>query len=130
MTSILVVDDEVVVTRILKLRLSSAGYEVDSACNGEEALLKLDGRRFDVLVTDICMPAMTGRELCEQVHERRFDPPLLVFVCSSRPEDEFRDWTRDVPGVEFMEKPVSLKRLIERIDQRLKAVPSAEEPTA
>ena len=128
MTSILVVDDEAVVTRILKIRLSSAGYEVDSACNGEEALEKLDGQRFDVLVTDICMPAMTGRELCEQVNERGFDPPLLIFVCTSRPEDEFRDWTRDIPGVEFMEKPVSLERLTKRIGERLNAGPGAEEP--
>ncbi len=117
---ILVVDDEPHATRLLKLRLESAGYGVDVAPNGESALEKLNARRYDVLITDICMPQMDGRELCEEVRKHSRNDALFILVLTSRPEDEYRAWTRELRGLEFFEKPVSLRRLIERIAERLR----------
>ena len=127
MKRILVADDEPHATRLLKRRLEGAGYEVDAAPDGEAALDKLEARPYDVLVTDICMPRMDGRELCERVRKRSVAEPL-IFVLTSRPEAEFRDWTRNFPNLEFMEKPISLKRLIARISQRLEEAPPEAEP--
>ena len=119
MSSILVVDDEPHATRVLKLRLEGAGHDVVMAADGEEALEKMSAEKFEVLVTDICMPRMDGRELCEEVRKKSSNDELYIIILTSRPEDEFRAWTRQLENVEFMEKPISLQRLIARIDEQL-----------
>ncbi|MDH3214586.1 MAG: response regulator [Myxococcales bacterium] len=123
---ILVVDDEPHATRVLKTHLERAGHQVQVASNGEDALQKLGEIEFDVLITDICMPRMGGRELCERVRAANVEPEPLIFVLSSSAEAEHRVWTRDFLNVEFIEKPVSLKRLVERVAELL-AKPDASE---
>jgi two-component system response regulator CpxR len=119
--SILVVDDDAVATRLLKLRLEGEGHRVEVACNGQEALECVGESSFDCMITDMCMPRMGGRELCESIRERDPDGGPVIFVVTSRPEDEYRDWTRELRNIEFMEKPVSLQRLAARIAERLPA---------
>ena len=119
MKSILVVDDEPHATRLLKLRLEAVGYRVDLASNGEEALEKIGANSYDALLTDICMPRMTGRELCTEVRKQSANDAMVIFVITSRPEDEYRSWTRDLENLEFFEKPVSIRRLIETIGRCL-----------
>jgi DNA-binding response OmpR family regulator len=119
-TSILVVDDEPHSTRLLQRKLTEAGYQVEIAPDGRSAFERLALRRFDVLITDLCMPHLSGRELCLRVRERSLTEPL-IFVLTSRPEDENRAWTRAFPNLEFMEKPVSLRRLLARVAERLAA---------
>jgi len=118
MARILVADDEPHARRVLELRLIGAGHDVTLASDGLEALETLREGAFDVLVTDICMPRMTGRELIDAL--RSLDAPFpIVFVLTSKVEDEFRDWLRDYDDLAFMEKPVSLRQLIAEIEQRL-----------
>ncbi len=124
---VLVVDDELHATRLIQRRLESAGYRVEIAPDGVAALAKLEARRYHVLITDLCMPRMGGRELCERMRKLSLGEPL-IFVLTSRPEDEARDWTRDFPNLEFMEKPVSLRRLEERIATRLEGVADETDP--
>ena len=119
MSSILVVDDERSATRVLRVQLENAGYEVMTASNGEEAMERLRKRSVDVLVTDLNMPRMAGRDLCESVHREMPDCEPLIFVLTARPGAENRQWTSDIPNVEFVEKPASLRRLIQRIGKRL-----------
>ena len=112
---ILVVDDEPYATRVLKLKLQGEGYAVSVACDGQEALERIRERDFDAVVTDICMPRMSGRELTETVRSELPEREAFIFVSSSRPEEEARAWTRDLPRVAFIEKPLSLRRLAERL---------------
>lgn len=121
MASILVVDDDAVATRLLKLRLECEGYQVEIACNGQEALERVGATSFDCVITDMCMPRMGGRELCESIRKEKPEGGPLIFVVTSRPEDEYRDWTRELRDIEFMEKPVSLQRLAARIAERMPA---------
>ncbi len=115
MSWILVVDDEAAVTRLVQLRLENEGYDVEVAPNGAAALEKLAAREYDVLITDLCMPRLGGRELVESVRKETRNESLRIFVLSSRPEDEYRRWTADQPGVVFLEKPVSLNRLVDLV---------------
>ena len=118
MSFILVVDDEPYATRVLKLSLEGAGHRVEIASDGAQALEKLRTEAgFDVLITDVCMPRMNGRELCKTIRELNADDRPFIIVVTSRPEDEYRDWIRELTSVEFMEKPLSLRRLVERIDR-------------
>ncbi|MEE8558630.1 MAG: response regulator [Myxococcota bacterium] len=112
MKSILVVDDEPHVNRVMKLRLEEVGYRVEIASNGEEALEKLREESFDAMITDVLMPRMTGRELCQRIRKELPDVDLLIFVITSSSEIEHRDWVKEVPRAELIEKPVSPKRLI------------------
>jgi len=112
---ILIVDDQPHVIRVLSLCLMRDGHQVEAAHNGSDALVRIRAAQPDVLLTDITMPVMTGRELCEaiaaELPQRRF--PILVMT-SLTDRDE-RDWVRKLAGIEFLEKPVSPRAISERI---------------
>ena len=127
MKSILVVDDEPHVSRVVKLRLEEVGYHVELASNGEEALEKLREESFDALITDVVMPRMTGRELCQRISKELPDLDLLIFVITSSSEIEHRDWINEVPRAELIEKPISTTRLIARLQRQLEREPGDQD---
>jgi DNA-binding response OmpR family regulator len=116
MARILLVDDEATVRRIMQLGLSKAGHDVTTADNGESALDLVRRAEPDVLITDIEMPRMDGRKLCEtldaQLVERRFP----IFLLTSLTDHEHRRWSGSVRDLHFIEKPVSLRMLLARIE--------------
>ena len=120
--TIMIVDDEPHVIRVLRLMLERAGYAVISANDGNEALEKLAARRPDAMISDIQMAGMNGRDLCRAVRERYPDEPFLVLVMTSMTAAEERSWVRDLANVEFLEKPLSPRQLVARLatyfDQR------------
>ncbi len=117
MRRILLVDDEPHVIRIMKLALVKAGYEVDEAANGIQALDKINQVHPDVLITDIDMPRMDGRELCMRIEQSIPDRSLRIYVLTSRAEDEHRVWTGNMRNLEFLEKPVSIRQLVTRLNE-------------
>ena len=119
MKRVMIVDDHPPVIRVLRLGLEAAGYEVESANNGSECLVKLCDGMPDFLVTDIDMPRMTGKELCQAIQKQFPDRTFPIVVLTSRTELEHRDWTREIPNLSFMEKPVSVRRLVSLIDNIL-----------
>lgn len=118
---VFIVDDHAPVIRVMRLGIEQAGFEVESASNGQECLEKLRKDTPAFLVTDIDMPRMTGRELCEAIEKEFPDRAFPIVVLTSRTELEHRDWTRGIENLEFMEKPVSVRRLIAHIRQKLDA---------
>ena len=119
MKRVLIVDDHAPVLRVLRLGIEEAGYEVDTASNGSECLLKLCDGLPDFLVTDIDMPRMSGKELCKAIVEQFPDRTFPIVVLTSRTELEHRDWTNSIDNLAFMEKPVSVRRLVSFIDRSL-----------
>lgn len=113
--TILLVDDEPHVIRVLRLMLEREGYEVASASDGAEALEKMHARRPDVMVSDIQMAGMDGRELCRTARERYPDERFPIFVMTSMTASSEREWVRDLPEVDFLEKPLSPRQLIARL---------------
>ena len=111
MQKIFIVDDHAPVIRVMRLGLESAGYEVITAANGAECLAKLLEVTPDFLVTDIDMPRMNGRELCEAIEQQFPDRSFPIVVLTSRTELEHRDWTAEMDNLQFMEKPVSIHKL-------------------
>ncbi len=120
MQTVLIVDDHQPVLRVLRLGIEAAGYRVETARNGSECLLRLCEQQPDFLVTDIDMPRMSGKELCMAIEERFPERSFPVVVLTSRTELEHRTWTRDIDNLTFMEKPVSIRRLVAEIDRSLK----------
>lgn len=119
MKKIFIVDDQLPVIRVLRLGLEAAGYSVESASNGSECLLKLCEAWPDFLVTDIDMPQMNGKDLCLAIEKQFPDREFPIVVLTSRTEFEHREWTQNIDNLSFMEKPVSVRRLVALIRRAL-----------
>lgn len=112
---ILLVDDEPHVTRLMRSRLESSGYRVEVAGDGEAALEKLSSRPFDAVITDLSMPRLDGQQLCDIVRKGQQHGEPYLIVATSRADEELHEWAQQVPRLSFMEKPVSLLRLVEEL---------------
>ena len=118
-TTVLLVEDEQIVRRFMSQALGLHGYEVLESTNGLEALelcRRLHGE-IDVLVTDIVMPVMNGRELLEHLAREGLQLPI---VCMSGYAEGsiFEDHVIS-PAVAFLPKPFSTNDLLEKIDSVL-----------
>jgi len=123
---VLIVDDDSSVQRVLVRVFQRAGYIVDSASNGRQALSKLAAEHFDALVSDIQMPKMTGRELVSTLASEGPYLPGCVFIVTSRSENEEREWVYQYAGVSLLEKPVSPKEILRLVQQRLNSLPGED----
>lgn len=115
MKQILLVDDEAMVRRVLRVALEKAGFAVETAANGEEALTSLRERSPDVLITDIEMPRMDGRTLCETLHAEQPERSFPVFVLTSLTGREHRAWSAEIENLHFLEKPISVRKLLSKL---------------
>ncbi|MCI8646055.1 MAG: sigma-54-dependent Fis family transcriptional regulator [Firmicutes bacterium] len=78
--TILVVDDEPDYCDVLNMILAGKGYKVDTCSNGSEAVKKLEKRAFDLVITDLCMPIMDGRQLLEEIKKKEYDTEVILLT--------------------------------------------------
>ena len=116
MKRILIVDDEPHIIRLLKLALERKQYQVDTALNGELALQKIHKGHPSVLITDIDMPRMSGKDLCQRIEQEIPDRKFLIFVLTSGAELEHRHWTKEFDNLVFLEKPISIRKLLAMLE--------------
>jgi CheY-like chemotaxis protein len=116
MKKILIADDEPHVLRVLKLSLEKEGYAVDVCANGKEALDRLEPEHPDILITDIQMPLMDGEQLCRHIQQHMPNRNFLIFMLTSRTEIEHREWSHSIHNLLFLEKPISIRNLVEKLD--------------
>ena len=112
---ILVVDDEKEIREITQTFLLLNGYEVNTAENGEDALDKLLATNYDVLITDLQMPKMGGRELLEKVFQINADAITIVLTGYAVQKTDF---SRE--PFAHLRKPFSHNQLIQTVEQGLK----------
>ncbi len=122
MKRILIADDEPHLIRVLQLGLEKAGYSVSAVTNGERALEQIREKAPHVLITDIEMPRMNGEQLCRSLEKETPDPNFLIIVVTSHPEESHRAWSSEIPGVKFLEKPLSLRTLRAMLDAHFAAL--------
>ncbi len=115
MSQILIVDDEPQSARILAMALKQKGNTVRTAPNGQRALAAVAELAPDFLITDVQMPIMDGIEMCSKIAEDMPDRQFPILVMTGRSESDFRDWTGKMRDVFFMEKPASVRRVLEWI---------------
>lgn len=88
---ILVVDDSASVRQVVSIALRGAGYEVVEATDGQDALSKLDGRKFHLVISDVNMPNMDGISLVKAIKSNpnyRFTPVLMLTTESQESKKE------------------------------------------
>jgi len=121
---ILVVDDEPQITRVLRTSLTSQGYEIRVANNGETALEILKDWTADLVITDLAMPVMDGVELCRRVRAKSEVP---IIVLSVRGEERTKVQALDVGADDYVTKPFGINELLARVRASLRRSPSSEE---
>ncbi len=117
MKRVLIVDDEAFVIRVLRRALENQGYAVEEAANGSEALEKVRREAPDLLITDIAMPRMTGRELCQAIHRELPRRPFRIMVMTSMTERSEREWVGAISDIRFLEKPLSPRTLVAAVEE-------------
>jgi two-component system KDP operon response regulator KdpE len=118
---ILVVDDEPQIRRILRTTLTGAGYEVDDARSGEEALEKVREFRPDLMLLDINMPGMGGLAACRAL---RADSHGAIIMLTVRNSEDDKVKALDAGADDFVTKPFSTPELLARIRAALRRVPA------
>lgn len=114
---ILVVDDEVYILHILEFSLGAEGFEVISANNGELAVEKAKQERPNLIILDIMMPVLDGYETCRRLKRdvETKDIPVILLTAKGRDVDKRLGF--EVGAVDYVVKPFSPSRLIERIEE-------------
>jgi two-component system, OmpR family, KDP operon response regulator KdpE len=122
---ILVVDDEPQITRVLRTSLSTHGYEVSVANDGESAFRAFQEEKPDLVITDLSMPRMTGIELTESIRDFSQVP---IIILSVRGEDKNKIEALDKGADDYVTKPFNINELLARIRANLRRANLAKEP--
>lgn len=109
---ILIVDDEEVIRKFIRIHLAKLGYEVVEAADGEQALEQLGKDDFDLLICDILMPKKDGWEV---IREAKSNPktksiPVIVLTAKNEDSDMFKGY--DLGANYYMTKPFTKAQLI------------------
>jgi two-component system alkaline phosphatase synthesis response regulator PhoP len=116
---ILVVDDEIYIVHILDFSLGMEGYEVVTALDGEQALEKLQSDKPDLIVLDIMMPKLDGYEVCKAIKSDPETRQIPVILLSAKGRNVDQKLGFDVGADDYITKPFSPRKLVERINQLL-----------
>ena len=115
--TILIVDDEKEITSILSEFFSRSNVTCDSAYNGKEAWEKLQSKLYDILVTDVIMPEMSGQELIKNIDEN-LEYKLPIFVMTG-----FSDYSKlkfiESRGSNIYQKTDELRLLIDAVNEKI-----------
>jgi two-component system alkaline phosphatase synthesis response regulator PhoP len=121
---ILIADDEPDILEIVKFNLENEGYQVVTAHNGEEALIKARAERPELIILDVMMPIRTGIEVCKVLRTLpEFKETLIIFLTA------LSDDASAIAGLEtgaddYISKPVSPKVLISKVNALFRRIVS------
>lgn len=118
---ILVVDDEVALTRMIKLNLERTGkYEVKTENFGKKAVTAVKDFQPDLIFLDVVMPDMTGDEVAQELRDdEALGKIKLVFMTAIVSKQETNSMGSNIGGNEYLAKPVTAEDLIKVIDRIL-----------
>lgn len=120
-TTILVVDDEAGIRDLLSMELESHGHSVQTAFNGEEALERLRAQKFDLVITDMMMPKLSGMDLLSAIKRAIPDTELIVMTGYGTVDIAVQAMKKG--ACEFIQKPfnlVDMMRLVRDAIERLR----------
>ncbi len=126
---ILIADDEPDIVEIIQFNLAKEGYEIYTAADGNEALEKANLLLPQLIILDIMMPYKTGIEVCRKLRQDdKFDDTLIVFLTAIN-DDISQIKGLDIGADDYINKPVSTKVLVSRINALFRRVvkPSEED---
>jgi len=112
MKKILVVEDERKLARFIELELKHEGYEVDTANEGQSAIMNIMNKEYDAIILDLMIPIVDGVEVCKRV--RKFSQVPIIILTA---RDSIRDKVDglDIGANDYMTKPFAMEELLARL---------------
>lgn len=120
MSTVLIVEDSVTQREMISDLLRGSGLNVSVACDGVEALERIQGVRPDLVVLDIVMPRMNGYEVCRRLKADPKTQNVPVVMCSSKGEEFDRYWGMKQGADAYIAKPFQPTELIGTVKQLLR----------
>jgi two-component system KDP operon response regulator KdpE len=121
--TILAVDDEPQIRRVLRTTLSAQGYTILEAKSGEEALETIRRERIDLVLLDVNLSGMSGLETCREIR-RSSDIPIIMLTVHNAEQDKVQ--ALDAGADDYVVKPFGSDELMARIRAALRRTSSAE----
>jgi two-component system alkaline phosphatase synthesis response regulator PhoP len=119
--NILVVEDDAGLRSTLSLRLSSAGYMVDTARDGVEAFDKATSQPFDLIILDLMLPVRSGLDVCRDIRRAGLATPILMLTALHQTTDKVVGLK--VGADDYVTKPFRAAELMARVEVLLRHVP-------
>jgi two-component system alkaline phosphatase synthesis response regulator PhoP/two-component system response regulator ResD len=123
--TILVVDDEPNITRLLGMYLTKEGYTVETASDGASAVAKARATRYALILLDLMLPGMDGLEACRTIR-RTSDVPIIMLT--ARSEDVDKIVGLEVGADDYVTKPFNPRELVARVKAVLRRYEAAASP--
>ena len=124
---ILLVEDTEQLNKALTTVLKRNSYVVDSAFDGEEALLFIEQYQYDLIILDIMLPKVNGLEVLKHIRESKNQTPVLLLTAKSTTEDKITGL--DLGADDYLAKPFVIDELLARIRALLRRTPQISEET-
>lgn len=122
--TILIVDDDNDLLRLLSMRLTAAGYNVVAVDEGQKALVQLSACRPQLMITDLRMPGMDGMALFDTVHKCSPSLPVMILTAHGSIPDAIAATKRGVFG--FLTKPFDSRDLLAQVEKAVRLSGAAE----
>lgn len=123
-TSILLVDDDPQLIRLVRVNLESVGYKVLAAMDAKSALEMASMQMPDLIILDIMLPGIDGYELCQRIREFS-DTPIIMLTAKVEDADKVKGLK--LGADDYLTKPFNVQELIARIEAVLRRTGSTEE---
>jgi two-component system alkaline phosphatase synthesis response regulator PhoP len=114
MKKILVVEDEKNIRELIKFNVESAGYKVETAADGKEAMNKLS-EEIDLVILDLMLPEIDGMEVCRQMRGSKELRQIPIIMLTAKGEEVERILGLEMGADDYMTKPFSPRELVARI---------------
>ena len=122
---LLLVEDSLQLNKALSTVLKRNSFVVDSAFDGEEALLFLDQYKYDVIILDIMLPKVNGLEVLKTARSKKINTPIIMLTAKSTTEDKITGL--DLGADDYLPKPFIVDELLARIRALLRRKPAYDE---
>ena len=120
MKRILVIEDEKDMVEILAALLKKEGYEVDVAYDGEEGLSKIKATKPELVLLDIMLPKLDGRDMLKKAKEDPDIKDIPIVILSAKAEQWDRELALKLGAEEYIEKPLEALKLLRQISNVFK----------
>jgi chemosensory pili system protein ChpA (sensor histidine kinase/response regulator) len=114
---LLLIDDSLSIRKFVGRMLETAGYEVDTAVDGEEGLRKASSKNYRLILTDLEMPKLNGYEVIQALRSRSQTQQTPIIVMTTRAGDKHRQMALNVGASSYIAKPVEERALIQELER-------------